>query len=219
MASSVLLVDDHELIRHGLRLAFDRCGDFTVVGEAGSQQEAQALARQHPLDVAVVDIRLPDGSGLNLIPALRELYPEIGVVVLTMYAEDDHMFAALDAGASAFVSKNAPSGDVVAAARHAAESPHSFTAKDLAGALRRRSAPTGPKLSEREAQVLSLLADGLGVTAISRTMFVSNSTTKTQIARLYDKLGANNRAQAIMNAVRLGLIGADDTSLQTAGHR
>lgn len=208
MASSVLLVDDHELIRHGLRLAFDRSGDFTVVAEAGSVREALALAAAQPLDVAVVDMRLPDGMGLELIPKLRELYPDVGIVVLTMYAEDDHLFSALDAGASAFVSKNAPSGDVVAAARHAGQAPHSFTANDLAGALRRRSTPTGPKLSDREAQVLRLLAEGYPVTAISKTMFVSNSTTKTQIARLYEKLGASNRAHAIMNAVRLGLIEA-----------
>lgn len=208
MASNVLLVDDHELIRHGLRLAFDRCGEFHVVAEAGSLRAALELVREHAPDVAVIDIRLPDGTGLELIPLLRELYPDIGIVVLTMYAEDDHLFAALDAGASAFVSKNAPSGDVVEAARHANESPHSFTASDLAAALRRRTTRGGPRLSQREEQVLNLLAEGLGVTAISRTMFVSNSTTKTQIARLYDKLGANNRAQAIMNAVRLGLISA-----------
>jgi DNA-binding NarL/FixJ family response regulator len=207
---AVLLVDDHELIRHGLRLAFDRSEDFEVTGEAGSVAEAIKHAHLESPDVAVVDMRLPDGTGLELTRKLRDVQADIGIVILTMYAGDEQLFAALDAGASAFVSKNAPSTDVVAAARHAAASPHSFTALDLAGALRRRGARSGPELSPREREVLGLLAEGHGVSAISRTMFVSDSTTKTHIARLYEKLGAANRAQAIMNAVRLGLIGQDD---------
>ena len=154
MAKTVLLIDDHELIRHGLRLAFERSDDFTVVGEAGSVADGLRLAREHAPDVAVVDMRLPDGTGLDATRGLRELFPDIGVVILTMYAGDDHLFAALDAGASAFVAKNAASGDVVTAARHAIDAPHSFTTKDLASAMRRRLTPTGPQLSERERQVL-----------------------------------------------------------------
>jgi DNA-binding NarL/FixJ family response regulator len=210
MPKTVLLVDDHELIRYGLRLAFERSHDFIVVAEAGSVAECVRKARQHSPDVAVVDMRLPDGTGLEATRGLRELSPEIGVVILTMYAGDDQLFAALDAGASAFVAKNASSGDVVAAARHATVSPHSFTSKDLAGAMRRRLTPSGPQLSDRERKVLDLLADGLRVTAISRALFVSESTTKTHITRLYEKLGASNRAQAIMNAVRFGLLAGDD---------
>src|SRR5690242_14722662 len=150
MARTVLLVDDHELIRHGLRLAFDRSGDFDVVAEAGSVQQALKEAQIHRPDVAVVDVRLPDGTGHDLTRSLRDQFPDIGIVVLTMYSGDDQLFAALDAGASAFVSKNAPSGDVVAAARHAQETPHSFTAHDLAAAMRRRSRPSSPQLTERE---------------------------------------------------------------------
>ena len=209
MAKTVLLIDDHELIRHGLRLAFERSDDFEVAGEAGSVGAGLRLARQHSPDVVVVDMRLPDGTGLDATRALRELFPDVGIVILTMYAGDDHLFAALDAGASAFVAKNAASGDVVAAARHACASPHSFTTKDLASAMRRRLTPRGPQLSDRERQVLELLADGLGVAAISRILFVSDSTTKSHIARLYEKLGAANRAQAIMNAVRSGLLARD----------
>jgi DNA-binding NarL/FixJ family response regulator len=206
VSKKVLLIDDHELIRHGLRLAFERCDDFIVVGEAGSVDDGIRMGRLRSPDVAVVDMNLPDGTGLDITRGLRALLPDVGIVILTMYAGDDHLFAALDAGASAFVSKNAASGDVVAAARHAAESPHSFTANDLAGAMRRRATPHGPQLSERERNVLDLLAEGLGVSAISRRLFVSDSTTKTHIARLYEKLNAANRAQAIMNAVRAGLL-------------
>ena len=219
MTKTVLLVDDHELIRYGLRLAFERGCDFVVVAEAGSVADGIALGRRHSPDVAVVDMKLPDGTGLDVTRALRELQPDIGIVILTMYAGDDHLFAALDAGVSAFVSKSAPSSEVVGAARQAAESPHSFTANDLAGAMRRRATPEGPMLSDRERQVLELLASGLAVAAISRRLFVSDSTTKTHIAHIYDKLGAANRAQAIMNAVNCGLLAHDDEDGRAAGSR
>lgn len=206
MVKTVLLVDDHELIRHGLRLAFQRSHDFEVVDEAATVADGLRLADAHAPDVVVVDVRLPDGSGLDLTQILRERYPQLGLVVLTMYAGDEQLLSALEAGASAFIAKSAASDDVVAAARHATASPQSFTAKDLSAALRRRASPAGPQLSRRELEVLDLLAEGLGVAAISRHLFVSDSTTKTHIARLYDKLGAANRAQAIMNAVRAGLL-------------
>jgi DNA-binding NarL/FixJ family response regulator len=206
-----MLLDDHELIRHGLVLAFRRSDDFEVVAEASTVASGMAAAQEHEPHVVVVDIGLPDGSGLDVTRRLRLRYPDIGIVVLTMYAGDDQIFAALDAGASAFVAKSAASDEVVAAARHAASSPHSFSARDLAGALRRRAAPSGPQVTAREAQVLELLAEGLGVAAISRQLFISDSTTKTHITRLYAKLGAANRAHAIMNAVRAGLLARDAT--------
>jgi DNA-binding NarL/FixJ family response regulator len=206
MAISVLLVDDHQLIREGLRRAFDRASDFEVVGEASSIAEARAqLTEAHP-QVVIFDVRLPDGSGLDAVREARAADSELGIVVLTMYAGDDQLFGALDAGASAFVPKDAPADDVVVAARHAASSPRSFTAPDLAEAMRRRMSPSGPQLSPREKEVLDLLAEGLGVSQISRRLYISDSTTKTHISKLYEKLGAGNRAQAIMAALRLGLI-------------
>lgn len=206
MTTRVLLVDDHELIRQGLRRAFERADDFEVAGEAGSVAEALAKAEALQPDVVVLDVRLPDGSGLDVARKLREARPELGIVVLTMYSGDEQLFGALDAGASAFVPKDAPADGVVAAARHAATSPSSFAANDLADAMRRRLTPTGPKLSPREMQVLTLLADGSGVAAISKQLFISESTTKTHISKVYEKLGAGNRAQALMAALRLGLI-------------
>ena len=139
-------------------------------------------------------------------PRRRGRLPSLGIVVLTMYAGDEQLFGALDAGASAFVTKDAPSEDVVAAARHAAASPRAFTAADLADAMKRRLSPSGPQLSPREKEVLGLLADGLGVAQISKKLYISESTTKTHISKLYEKLGATNRAQALMTALRLGLI-------------
>jgi len=126
-----------------------------------------------------------------------------------MYAGDEQLFGALDAGASAFVPKDTPTDYVLSAARHAAASPGTFTARDLAEAMKRRMTPTGPQLSPREKEVLALLADGLGVAAISRRLYISESTAKTHISKLYEKLGAANRAQAIMSALRLGLIRQD----------
>jgi DNA-binding NarL/FixJ family response regulator len=207
----VLLVDDHDLIRQGLSRAFDRHENFAVVGQAASVAEGERKVRELRPDVVITDVRLPDGSGLDLVRRLRSGQPTLGIVVLTMYADDSQLFAALDSGASAFVPKDALSDEVVAAAVHAAAAPASFTAPDLAGALRRRMEPRGPKLSRREGEVLGLLGEGLGVAQIAGRLFISLSTAKTHVANIYDKLGATNRAQAIMAAVHAGLLaGAHD---------
>lgn len=209
MTHTVVLVDDHDLIRQGLARAFERQDDFSVIGEAGSVTEGLDTVRRLKPTVVVTDVRLPDGTGLDLVRSLRTTDQGIGIVVLTMYAGDEQLFEALEAGASAFVAKDAPADDVVAAARHATVSPRSFAAANLADAMRRLITPTGPRLSPREAEVLRLLADGLGVAAIARQLFVSESTAKTHISKIYEKLGAANRAQAIMNAIRAGLLSSD----------
>ena len=208
--TKVLLVDDHDLIRRGLRHAFKRDRQFEVVGEASTAAEAIRLAGALQPEVVIMDLRLPDGSGLEATRALRKNSATIGIVVLTMYAGDDQLFGALEAGASAFVPKTAPADEVVAAARHAASAPSAFTAADLAEAMKRRLAPQGPQLSPREGQVLRLLADGMSVAGIAKQLFVSESTAKTHISKLYEKLGAANRAQALMTALRLGLLEAPD---------
>ena len=213
MTISVLLVDDHDLIRQGLRRAFERNADFTVAGDAATLSEAKRLVAQLKPNVIVTDVRLPDGTGLDLTTEIRTVDDDIGIVVLTMYAGDQQLFAALQAGASAFVAKDAPSDDVVAAARHASVAPRSFTAQDLAGAMQRKMAPSGPQLSPREQQILELLAEGLGVTPIARQLYISESTAKTHISRLYEKLGAANRAQAIMRAVQAGLVSSESPAV------
>lgn len=206
MSTKVMLVDDHELIRQGLRRAFERADDFDVVGEAGSIAEALEMISSTPPDVVILDVRLPDGSGLDAARKVREQNPTMGIVILTMYAGDDQLFGALEAGASAFVPKDSPAEDVISAARHASVSPRAFSASDLAGAMQRKMSPSGPQLSPREKEVLGLLAEGLGVAAISKQLYISESTTKTHISKVYEKLGAGNRAQALMTAMRLGLI-------------
>jgi DNA-binding NarL/FixJ family response regulator len=205
----VLLIDDHDLIRQGLARAFEREEDFSVCGQAASVAEGlRQFAALEP-DVVITDVRLPDGLGFDLVKEIRKQGHDTGVVVLTRYAGDEQLFAALEAGASAFVAKDAPADEVVAAARHALVSPRSFTAADLAGAMRRKMTPAGPQLTARESEVLSLLARGFSVSAIARSIFVSDSTAKTHISKIYEKLGASNRADAIMKAVRSGLL-ADD---------
>lgn len=208
MTHSVVLVDDHDLIRQGLRRAFERSPDFNVIGEAATVGDALALVAKVSPAVVTMDVRLPDGNGLDAVRTLRADHPNLGLVVLTMHAGDDQLFGALEAGASAFVPKDAPADEVVAAARHAATSPVSFSASDLANAMRRRMEPSRPQISPREREVLTLLADGMAVAQIAASLFISESTTKTHISKLYEKLGAGNRAQALMAAMRLGLITA-----------
>jgi DNA-binding NarL/FixJ family response regulator len=203
----VLLVDDHQLIRVGLRRALERDGDLKVVGEAASIAAAlDDLDRLRP-DVLITDVRLPDGNGIDLTSRARQLYPAMGIVVLTMYGGDNQVLAALKAGASSFVGKDAPSDDVVAAARHAAVTPGAFTARDLAGAMQRRiNGPGAPRLSDRELEVLAELVDGLSIAQIASRLYIAESTTRTHVQHIYEKLGASNRAQMVMAAVRLGLV-------------
>lgn len=206
-AKRVLLVDDHGLIREGLRRAFDRTSDLVVVAEAGTLQDATQALHDVEIDVLVTDLGLPDGNGMDLVRSARAAKATLGIVVLTMYSGDEQVLGAMEAGASAFVNKDASADEVVAAARHAAIAPRSFTAHDLSSVMTRHmAAPTGPRLSPRETEVLALLVDGLAVGQISRRLFISESTTKTHVAKIYDKLGASNRAQAVMAAVRLGLV-------------
>lgn len=208
MTTTVLIVDDHELIRQGLAGAFERSQGFEVTAQAGTVTDALAVARTVQPAVVVTDLQLPDGSGLDVVRTLRSERPDIGLVVLTMYAGDEQLFAAMDAGASAFVGKDAPSTEVVTAARQAAVAPRAFTCAGLPEAMVRRMSGSTPRLSDRERQVLDLLAEGLGVAAIAARLYVSESTAKTHIARVYDKLGAANRAQALVAAMRAGVLGA-----------
>lgn len=206
MTIRVLLVDDHDLIRGGLRGAFERDGDFEVVAEAGDVRRGVGAALSLRPDVVVLDVNLPDGNGLDAARQLREQLPDVGIVVLTMHDDDGHLFAALEAQASAFVAKSAPTDEVLSAARHAASSPHAFTAADLAGAVRRRTSPSVPRLSGREQEVLDLLGQGLTIPVLAKRLYISESTAKTHTSKLYEKLRASNRSQALVEAVRLGLL-------------
>jgi DNA-binding NarL/FixJ family response regulator len=207
---TVLLVDDHELIRSGLAGVFDLEQDMTIIATAGSVVEALRKYDELQPDVVVADLQLQDGTGLDIVRSIRKVSNTTGLVVLTMHSGDDQIFAAMQAGASGFVGKDAPSAEVVRAARHAAVSPRSFVCTGLVGAMMRRGATESTRLSDREHEVLLLLADGLGAAAIGDKLYLSESTAKSHIARIYQKLGAANRAQALMTALRLGLLEAPD---------
>ena len=207
MGITVLLVDDHELIRQGLARAFERDADMTVIGQASGVAEGIAAFEELQPDVVVTDLQMPDGHGLDLVRAVRATNTTAGVVVLTMHAGDDQIFAAMEAGVSAFVGKDTRATEVVSAAKHAAVAPRTFLCAGLSQAvMRRATSPAPPKLSVRESEVLSLLADGLGTGEIAASLYMSESTAKTHITHIYQKLGAANRAQALVTAMRLRLL-------------
>jgi DNA-binding NarL/FixJ family response regulator len=203
---TVLLVDDHELIRSGLAGVFDLEQDMTIIATAGSVVEALRKFDELQPDVVVADLQLQDGTGLDIVRSIRKVSNTTGLIVLTMHSGDDQIFAAMQAGASGFVGKDAPSSEVVRAARHAAVSPRSFVCTGLVGAMMRRGTTESTRLSDREHEVLLLLADGLGAAAIGDKLYLSESTAKSHIARIYQKLGATNRAQALVTAMRIGLL-------------
>ncbi len=202
----VLLVDDHELIRSGLGAVIDLEDDMDVVGTAASVTEAVAKYEELSPDVVVADLQLQDGTGLDIVRTIRKTSNETGIIVLTMHSGDDQIFAAMQAGASGFVGKDAPSSEVIKAARHAHVSPRAFVCTGLVGAMMRRASGESTNLTEREHDVLVLLADGLGAAAIGEKLYLSESTAKSHIARIYQKLGAANRAQALVTAMRIGLL-------------
>ena len=206
MTTSVLLVDDHELIRNGLAAVLDLEPDLDLVATAGTVSEAlEAYDELHPA-VVIADLQLPDGTGLDIVRAVRRTDDRTGLVVLTMHSGDEQIFAAMEAGASGFVGKDAPAAEVVRTARHASVSPRSFVCAGLAQAVLRRTDAGSTRLSDREHDVLLLLADGLGTAAIAERLFVSESTAKSHIGHIYQKLGAANRAQALVTAMRIGLL-------------
>lgn len=207
MTIRLVTVDGHTLHRFGLSQLMHQQQDIEIIGEASSAAEAVALVGELMPDVVTVDVSLPDRNGLALARELRDRFPELGIVVLTSFGEDDVLFRAMETGVSAFVPKTASAAEIVCAIRHAGVAARSFTAPGLAAALvRLRDARDSSPLSAREAEVLRLLQRGLTIPLLARTLHVSNSTAKTYVARLYDKLGANSRSQALMAAMERGLL-------------
>lgn len=211
----LMIVDGHPLVRWALTHIADDQPDLVPIAEADDAVDAFNLASALKPDVVTIDCSLPDGQGWKLARDLRDRYGDLGIVILTPEGSDDLLFRALDNGASAFVSESAPIQEIVSAIRHAALAASAFTASGLAQALRRRreTARRATTLSPRERQVLVLLRDGKSVPTVAEELYVSLSTAKSYVGRLYEKLGASNRAQALMTAVRLGLFDDDDAEL------
>ena len=214
-ATTVLLVDDHDLIRDGLTGVFSAQSDMEVLGAAATVAEAIRLYDELRPQVVVTDLQLQDGTGLDVVRHIRRTDGRAGLVVLTMHSGDDQIFAAMEAGASAFVGKDAPSTEVVKAARHAAVSPRSFLCAGLAQAMMRRASGESTRLSDREHHVLLLLADGLSAAEIAPRLHLSESTVKSHVAKIYQKLGAANRAQALVTAMRIGLLSSVNPDAST----
>jgi DNA-binding NarL/FixJ family response regulator len=210
MTIRLVVIDNQTLVRYALRELTSRHQDIEIVAECHTVAEArQAVGLAEP-DVVTVSASLPDGDGLRLAREFRDRYADLGIVILTSRGEDDILFRALETGVSAFVDETATVEEVLGAIRHSAVAASSFTASGLATALtRRRDARERLALSPREIEVLRLLCDGMSILAIAAQMYISYSTAKTYVARLYKKLGATNRAQALMVAVQHGLVSCE----------
>lgn len=204
MTLRVLVIDDHAIVREGLRRLISRDEGIIVVGEAASKNEAIAQISHHNPDVIVVDLHLPDGSGLDVIAWVRSLSQKIGIVVLTMSNMPEHVLASMQSGASSHVDKTAPISEVLKAIKHSADKPLSFTARKLTEAMAARNKGLG--LTPREIEVLEKLPSGDTVAQIAKQLFVTESTIKTHLFSLYKKLNAENRVQAINNARKFGLL-------------
>jgi len=203
----IAVIDSHTLTRFGLFVLFTRQPDIKFLADANNSADGRRLVAAQQPDVVTVDAALGAGDGLALARELRDRYPGLGIVVLTS-GDDDVLFRAMETGASAFVAKDAQTSEVLSAVRHASVAASSFTATGLAAAItQRRRVQHEIALSPREHEVLQLLGRGMSVPELARTLYVSPSTAKTYVARIYDKLGASNRTQAITAALRRGLIG------------
>jgi DNA-binding NarL/FixJ family response regulator len=205
----LLIVDENPFVRCGLAHVTASADGISTVGEAASAREALALVSGLQPDVVTIDCSLSRGDGWLLARDLRDRYPALGIVMLTPEGSDDLLFRALESGASAFLGDSAPVHEVLSAIRHCAVAPWSFSATGLAKAIQRRQVgvphASDSTLSARERQVIGLLREWHTVPQVAVELFVSLSTAKTYVARVYEKLGANNRSQALMTAVRLGL--------------
>lgn len=195
----VLIVDDHTVVRHGLKSAIQSQG-YEVVAEAGSINEAQAFMAQTNPDAIIVDINLPDGSGFDLVAWSRRVSPTTAIVVLTLNEGADYVRAAKSAGANAFIVKNAPLTELIAALDFAISSPQSFSSKQIC------ISGIDSGLSAREIDVLYSISHGLSNTAIATDLYISVSTVKTHVSSILRKLEADNRVQALAIARERGLL-------------
>jgi DNA-binding NarL/FixJ family response regulator len=204
----VLIIEAHPIVRWALARMADRERDLTSIGATETVDEALSLIDQLRPEVITLAVEAGAAShDMDRLPELRRRHPDLGIVVLASEPDDELLFQALEHGASAFVIKRAPVEEILSAVRHAAVASSSFSCTGLADALRRRTAAAArPKLADRDRDVLTMLHEGMSTSEVAKRLYVSHSTAKARIAQLYDKLGAANRAQALMAAVRLGFI-------------
>ncbi|MEU4549896.1 response regulator transcription factor [Nonomuraea dietziae] len=199
----LMIVDDHPVVRDGLRGMFDGLSDIEVVAEAGDGHAALAMAESARPDVVLMDLRMPGLDGVGAIRRLRADRPEIRVIVLTTYDSDEDVSRALAHGVVGYLLKDAPREDLHRAVRTAAQGrpmiAPSITSKLLG--LREQVEP-----SPRELEVLRLVAAGAGNKEIARRLLISETTVKTHLRHVFGKLGVDNRAAAVVTAMKRGLI-------------
>jgi two-component system, NarL family, response regulator DevR len=197
----ILLCDDHEVVREGLRGLIGRQESMTVVGEAGTVAEAIAAAARAKPDVVIMDVRLPDGSGVEACRAIREARPETKVIMLTSYADDEALFASIIAGASGYLLKQTR-GQAVVDAITTVASGRSLLDPDVTGKVLERvregrgEDPAIASLTDQERKVLEGLAEGHTNREIGERLFLSEKTVKNYVSRILDKLGLSRRAEA-----------------------
>jgi two-component system response regulator NreC len=207
----LVLADDHAVVRAGLRLLLDAESDFEVVAEAGDVDAARRYVRGHHPDVLVLDLNMPGGSSLEAIPAIREEAPDTQVVVLTMQEEPAFARQALAAGAAGYVLKEAADSELVEAVRRAALG--EIYLNPTLGARIAREPPPGPPddLSEREVEVLRLIALGHTNTEIAQQLYLSVRTVETHRAHIQQKLRVSSRAELVRYALQRGLVGGEES--------
>jgi two-component system response regulator DevR len=204
----VFLLDDHEVVRRGLRDLLESDGDIEVVGESGSAQEATARLPALRPDVAVLDARLPDGSGIDVCRDVRSVDPSIKALVLTSYDDDEALFAAILAGAAGYLLKQVGGSDLVDAVRRVADGQSLIDPTLTARVLERlRNGPEShdelAALTEQEHRILVLIAEGLTNRQIGERLFLAEKTIKNYVSSILSKLGLERRTQAAVLAAKL----------------
>ncbi len=221
---SILLADDHNLVREGTREILERHEDLRVVGEAGNGQEAVDLALQLCPDVVIMDIGLPVLNGLEATRRIKQKLPQTAVLVLTAYDDDQYVFAMLEAGAAGYLLKNARGSELVQAVRevHEGESVLSpAIAKKVVQRLARDRRGIGARpldiLSERELEVLRLAGRGYSNKEIGQILVISSRTVQAHMANIFSKLQVGSRTEAVLYALREGWISLEEINEAKAG--
>lgn len=206
----VILADDHAVVREGIRQFLERAGDIEVIGEADDGEQAQALIQKHQPDVAVLDIQMPKFTGIDVTRWVRANARQTGVLILTAYNDDPYVIAVLQAGANGYVLKTASPKEIIQAVRDVHEGKsaiHQAVAQKLIAFVARQKEETPVEaLSDREMEVLQLLAKGNTNKAIATQLGISDRTVQGHIAHIFSKMNVANRTEAVMHAISLGWI-------------
>ncbi len=202
----LIIVDDHPIVRDGLRGMLDGDPDLEVVGEASDGVEALAVVAKLQPDVVLMDLRMPGGGGAAAIRALADRGETARVLVLTTYDTDADVVPALEAGATGYLLKDAPREELVRAIRAAARGETVLAPSVATKLVSQLRAPAHDTLSERELEVLTLIAQGETNRGAAARLFISEATVKTHLLHIYEKLGVNDRAAAVATAYERGLL-------------